>query len=269
MAKKDIFKIDNYLIGFGIFILVIGVLTTFLDPRTYYDLVILNESKLSFENYDGRTLEEVQKELGSNAELIVTEPPLIRPIIGISGLVLLIIGIVFRKKENKILSIWDALEKSSEGKLRDLEVSLGLSRKFILDNLKHINAQQGAYYVYISAKETIMDGRLLEEHVISLQCSGCGNNINKKISLTILEELHCPYCAAAIPVGELSKLRSKIVQENKPWIMPASNSGMSIPIFIILLILFWPGAIIYFVVKKNSSSKEMANLMATLQKDVQ
>ena len=264
--KKDIFKIDNYLIGFGIFLLVVGGLTTFLDPRTYNDLVVLNGSKVSFENYEGRTLEQVQKELGSDAEIIVTEPPLLRPIIGISGLILLIIGIVFRKKENKIHSIWDALEKTSEGKVRDLAVSLGLSRKFILDNLKHINAQQGAYYVYISANDTIMDGELLEEHIISIQCSGCGNNINKKVSLTVLEELHCPYCAAAIPVGELSKLRSKIVQENKPWIQPASNAGMSIPIFIILLIFFWPGAIIYFVVKKNSSSKQIANLMTTLQK---
>jgi len=267
VAKKDIFKIDNYLIKFGVFFLVVGSLSVLLDPRTYNDLLVTkDDTHYSFENYNGRTLEEVQQELGREANVSVIDAPIIRPAIAISGLLLLIIGIGFRKKENKIISIWDALEKTTEIKLRDLEVSLGLSRAFMLENLKHINAQQGAYYVYISAKDIIVDGKLIEEHVVSLSCSGCGNIINKKASLAHLDELVCSYCGAAIPVGELSKLRSEILKENeKGQAARASNSEFNVTLFIILLITFWPGAIIYYITKKAKTSNQMVASMASLQ----
>jgi len=136
MVKKDVFKIDNYAIAIGILFLIGGLITTFADPRTYNELMVTKDGhSYTFDNYNGRTLTEVQQELGSDAQITVLEKPFIRPIIAISGLCLLIVGIYYRKKENKIHSIWDALEKTKEGKLRDLEVSLGLSRSFILDNL--------------------------------------------------------------------------------------------------------------------------------------
>lgn len=268
MAKKDLFKIDNYLIRFGILFLVIGLISTFADPRTYNELMVTKDGhSFTFDNFNGRSLDEVQQELGSTAQITVIEKPVIRPAIAISGLLLLIIGIVIRKKENKIISIWDALEKTTEGKVRDMEVSLGLSRAFILENLKHINAQQGAYYVYVSAKDVIVDGKLIEEHVVSLTCSGCGNNINKKASLAHLDELACSYCGAAIPVNDLTKLRSDILKENEDaqTAARAQSGEMSIPVFIILLIFFWPAAVVYYLVKKGSSVKKTAASMVNLE----
>jgi len=100
--KKDVFKIDNYFIIIGTLFLIAGLVTILLDPRTY-------------DSY--------------------TENPILRLNMAISGLLLLVVGIYYRKKENKIHSIWDALEKNKEARLRDLEASLGLSRSFILDTL--------------------------------------------------------------------------------------------------------------------------------------
>lgn len=272
MAKKDLFKIDNYLIRFGILLLILGLITTFADPRIYFDLnVEIDPVRSTSVNYNGRTLEEIQQEFGPDAIITPVERPFIRPIIAISGLLLLIIGIVIRKKENKIISIWDALERTTEGKVRDMEVSLGLSRAFILENLKHINAQQGAYYVYISAKDIIVDGKLIEEHVVSLTCSGCGNNINKKASLAHLDELACSYCGAAIPVEELTKLRGDILIENElaQKSARAGQSEMSIPLFITLLIFFWPAAVAYYLIKKSGATKNTVSSMAPLQKFTQ
>ena len=214
----------------------------------------------TFDNYNGRTLTEVQQELGSDAQITVLEKPFIRPIIAISGLCLLIVGIYYRKKENKIHSIWDALEKTKEGKLRDLEVSLGLSRSFILDNLKHINAQLGAYYVYLSAKDKIVDGRLMEEHTLTIKCAGCGNAIKKKVSLANLEKPTCDYCGAPVPVAELSKLKKEVVNEFV-WDTSSKKSDFNLAIFIPLLIFFWPAAIGYVVYKKHLSSLKNADIM--------
>ncbi len=262
MAKKDIYKIDNYLISFGVVFLIIGLASTFMDPRTYNDLLITeNGSSFSFEKYKGRTLEEVQNELGPNVEISVIKPPLIRPVIAVSGLCLLIVGIVFRKKEKRIISIWDALEKTSEGRVQDMELALGLSRDFILGNLKHINAQQGTYYVYISDKDFIVDGKLLEEHVVSLNCAGCGHKISKKTTLANLEGLNCSYCGAPIQTEELTNIRNNIIEENSISQAANKEGNFSVAIFILLLLFFWPAAIIYLAVKKGSSAKKSLEAM--------
>jgi len=260
--KKDVFKIDNYFITIGILFLVVGLATTFLDPRVYFDLNVEKSSgSYTSTNYDGRTLAEIQQEYGPEAIITPVEKPFIRPIIAISGLLLLIVGIYYRKKENKIHSIWDALEKNKEARLRDLEVSLGLSRPFILDNLKHINAQLGAYYVYLSAKDKIVDGRLMEEHTLIAKCTGCGNSVKKKVSLANLEKPSCDYCGAPVPVAELSKLKNEVVNQFQ-WDNSSKKNDFNLAIFIPLLIFFWPAAIGYLVYKKNIASKANLEKMA-------
>ncbi len=266
--KKDVFKIDNYLITIGIIFLIGGLLTTFADPRSYYDLNVQKESgSYTSVDYEGRTLEEIQQEFGSNAIITPVEKPFIRPIIAISGLLLLIVGIYYRKKENKIHSIWDALERTKEGKLRDLEVSLGLSRSFILDNLKHINAQLGAYYVYISAKDLIVDGRLMEQHTLSVTCTGCGHAIKQKVSLANLEKPICNYCGAPVPVAELSKLKKKVVNEFV-WDSSSQKKDFNMAVFVVLLIFFWPAAIGYMVYKKNLASQANIQKLTKFAEDI-
>lgn len=264
MAKKDIFKIDNYLIRIGVLFLIIGVISLFSAPGLYTDLLITGDNQIYFEKWEGRTLEEVQAEKGEKMDIMVLDFPTKRIILTISGFFLLLIGIVYRKKENKIISVWDALDRTTEAKVADLSVSLGVSRDFILQNLKHINAQQNAYYVYVSSNDSIVDGRLMGEHVVSLKCSGCGNTINEKVSLTDLHSTSCPYCGAGIEVGELSKKRTEILHKNATE--TAETSDFSTGLFIFLLLFFWPAALIYYVVKKGNSSKKAIEKMAPFEK---
>jgi len=265
--KKDVFIVDKYLIKFGAFFLVLGLATTLFDTDLYYDLnVDLGGFSIPI-NYNGRTLEEIQLEYGSDVMIYPTEKPFIKPIIAFNGLLLLIAGIYYRKKENKIHIIWDALEKSKGAKMRDLEVSLGLSKSFILDNLGHINAQLGAFYVYLSDKDQIVDGRLIEEHNLSLTCSGCGNGIAQKVSLANLEAPMCNYCGAPVPVAELSKLRSEILNQ---FILDDASPKVEFDnrLFITLLILFPPAGIGYMVYKKNFAFLTKKSNMAKLIRDL-
>ena len=151
--------------------------------------------------------------------------------------------------------LWDALEKTKEGKVDNLVVSLGISRSFILQNLKHINAQQGVYYVYMADKDMIVDGRLMERHTLSVTCKGCGHAINQKVSLANLEKPTCNYCGAAIPVSDLSKLRNDVLKD-MPWVINSPKKDFNIAIFVVLLIVFWPAAIGYMAYKKNLASKK-------------
>lgn len=270
MKTKDIYKIDNYLIKFGAIFLIIGLFTTFTDPRTYSDLAVMHEDhSFILEDYDGRTLAQVQKEAGVKAKIIELEKPVKRSIMAVSGLFLLIFGMVMRKKENKIISIWDALEKTTEAKVNNMAVSLGLTRDFILTNLKEINAQQGAYYVYSAEKDSIVDGKLMQEHSVSLQCPGCGNSVSKTASLAHLEDLSCSYCGAAIPAGELANVKSDMLKEiaqEQEEAQSRNKNSMSTPIFIALLIFFWPGAIAYYMYKKGSHFQYSAETIGKIQR---
>ncbi|MTI39121.1 hypothetical protein [Fulvivirga lutimaris] len=264
MAKKDIFKIDNYLIRIGAIFLIVGLISFAVDPRNYNDLTISEGSAFYFENLNGRTVAEVQDELGPEVEITVNSFPVIRPLIALSGFLLLIIGLNIRKKENKIISIWDALERTTQSKANDLVVSLGLSKDFILKNLKHINAQQNTYYVYLSDKDFIVDGRLLEEHTLTVSCKGCGNSVSQKVMLASIDTPACQYCGTHISVSELSKMRTEILKEEDEVTLQA-KSGFSIPIFLVLLVVFWPGALIYLAYKKRSSAKQIVEKMQDFQ----
>jgi len=261
--KKDVFKIDNYLINIGVLFLVIGLVTILLDPFTYIDVDLTEINEGDSANSNDKNSVEGNEIINE----VVNEKPIKRSIMALSGLVLLIVGIYYRKKENKIHSIWDALERTNEGKLRDLEASLGLSRSFILDNLKHINAQLGAYYVYISAKDLIVDGRLLEEHTLSVTCDGCGHAINQKVSLANLGKPTCNYCGASISVTELSKLKKGVVSDFASE-STAPKSDFNLAIFIPLLIFFWPAAIGYMVYKKNLASQASIQKLSKFTQDV-
>ncbi len=261
--KKDVFKIDNYLITIGVLFLAIGLATILLDPFTYIDVDLTEIKEGDSANSNDKKSLETEAIINKK----VKEKPIKRLIMAISGLLLLIVGIYYRKKENKIHSIWDALERTKEGKLRDLEVSLGLSRSFILDNLKHINAQLGAYYVYISAKDLIVDGRLMEEHTLSVTCTGCGNAIKQKVSLANLDKPSCSYCGAPIPVAELSKLKKGVVNEFV-WDNTSQKKEFNVVIFVVLLVVFWPAALGYMAYKKNLASQENLQKLSKFAVDV-
>lgn len=268
--KKDVFIVDKYLIKFGVFFLVAGLVTTLFDTDLYFDLNVDVGHAITIPiNYNGRTLKEIQLEYGSDVIITPTEKPFIRLIIAINGLLLLIAGIYYRKKENKIHIIWDALEKSKVAKLGDLEASLGLSKTFILDNIEHINAQLGAYYVYLPDKDKIVDGRLAKEHTLSLTCSGCGNSISQKVSLNDLEKPICNYCGAAIPVAELSKLRVEIINQSAV-IELSDKAEFDIGVFIALLILIPPAGLGYIFYKKNlaflAKKENMTKLVGDLRR---
>lgn len=272
MIKKDIYKIDNYLIRFGIVLIVIGLLSILMDPSTYNDVMYTKDnSSYKFTDFNGRTLQQLQAELGPDVKVIPSEIPIVRIIITLSGIFMLIFGTIIRKKETKLITVWDALEKTSQLKVSDLMVSIGSSRDFILNNLKEINAQSGAYYVYISEKDSIVDGKLMQEHAVSLQCPGCGTHVNVQTSLAQLDKLSCNYCGAAVPAEHLAKLRTQILDDletERKILLEENKKAISLPTFILLLIFFWPGAIVYYMYKKGISMKRISQKMHELQNTI-
>ncbi|MGY5139155.1 hypothetical protein ACUZ9N_00185 [Mycoplasmopsis gallinarum] len=86
-----------------------------------------------------------------------------------------------------------------------------------------------------------------------IECMGCGASLSSEIKF-------CEYCQRLNPLYKETKLEydnstnsnksidTEITQESK-IIIEKSTSKFSIGIFILLLLLFWPAAIIYLIVK--------------------
>jgi hypothetical protein len=225
----------------------------------YHDVVITKSSgnsvNVSFDDLNGRTIEQIKLETDASS---VTKPstPWIRATMAINGILLLVVGIYYRKKENKIIAVWNAIEMSGEAKVDDLVNSLGIERDFILANLKWINAQHSALYILDQSSNKIIDGRLNKEYPVTIECENCGAKSEERISLAVLRSPKCIYCGSVLTTPEhFEELKNKILgkskhQEFQHQSVP-TKAGFNVGLFIVLLVFFWPGAI-YYAVKKNS-----------------
>jgi len=256
MARKDIYKIDNYFITIGYVLLIVGGLSMALDPFLWNEVSIREgtqqQASYKFENKNGRTLEQIRKEKGDRYWVEERSFPLIRTIMAANGLILLLIGSAYRSREKKIISVWRALEQTGEARVPELSISLGLSREFIIKHLKEINAQQQAAYTYDSRNDKIVNNRLLTEFLVQVDCVNCGGKISQKISLDLSNPPRCQYCGTGVSVDHLNKLKQEVLLAVQ---VPAEGqqSEFSIGVFVALLLFFWPGAIVYYVVKKKQS----------------
>jgi hypothetical protein len=249
MAKKNIYKVDNYCFAIGVLLLILG-LSIFVDPRTYNEVTIRQGTSYTFENKNGRTVDQIRTIAGAD-EVIESRFPLIRSIIGVNGLIILSIGITYRRRENKIIAVWNALDRTGEAKVNDLAVSLGLDRAFITGHLKDINAQRGAYYVWDQGSDKIVDGKLMTDFLLVTECKSCGSKIDEKISFDQLSPPKCKYCGNPVSVpADLNKLKQDILLTRD--VATGDEKKFNVGIFVALLIFFWPGAIVYLVLHRGS-----------------
>ncbi|HAA13173.1 MAG TPA: hypothetical protein DCE41_16375 [Cytophagales bacterium] len=261
MPKKDLYKRDNYMIRIGVTLFIIGAFSILFDPRNYYDLSI-KESQggttqtTQVEDYDGRTFEEIQQEY-PNAEIIENGFPIKRTIITFGALGLWLVGINFRRKEKKIIQIWDALEISGEAKVTDLSNSLGLTRNFILESIQEINAQPGVYYAFDKGSDKIMDGRLMTEFVVNNKCHNCGREYGLTINLSLATPPACTHCGTPAESQVFNNYKQEILNTRTKLETQTEESTFNTGVFILLLFFFWPGAIIYYIRHKTNFSKAL------------
>jgi hypothetical protein len=251
--KKDIYKIDNYFIRIGFVMLILGGLG-FLDPSLWYDVTVSSTSggqtTYTYENLGGRTIDEMRQEKGDQFVITAWSFPWTRTILVFNGLIIVAIGYFYRSREKKIISVWNALDHSGEARVGDMSLNLGLPREFILKHLKDINAQTNAAFTYDSRSDKIINNKLLTEFLVLVDCVSCGNKINQKVSLDLSNPPRCNYCGTGVPADHLNKLKQEVIQNIQVAAAAPVVSEFSVGIFVVLLIVFWPAAVIYVIKKK-------------------
>ncbi|MEL6537323.1 MAG: hypothetical protein AAFQ98_18015 [Bacteroidota bacterium] len=256
MAKKDIYKRDNYMIRIGLTLFIIGAFSILFDPRNYFDIGITQGNTTQYQDFNGRTWEDLQAEY-PGAQIVEHGYPLKRTIITLGALGLLVAGIYFRRQEKKVIRIWDALEVSGEAKVTDLSNNLGVTRAFILEHLQDINAQPGVYYAFDSQSDKIMDGRLMSEFVVTNTCHNCGKSYGLSINLSLATPPACTHCGTPAESQVFNDYKQDILSTRTRLETQTEESTFNNGVFILLLIFFWPGAIFYYVRHKSDFGRVM------------
>lgn len=186
----------------------------------------------------------------------------------IPTVIFLSMGYLFRKRERIIASILGRLELALETTVQSLVTSTGHPRAAVEHALEVINRRSLGFYVWDRNTGVIADARLNRTMVSVDSCTRCGSKIGTTFPALANEIPECPYCGNPLDVGHWNALKFKAIENIKNEKEPPPAEGGTVPrgaaaprdfsigIFVILLLLFWPGAIIYAVMKFNGTRRE-------------
>lgn len=81
------------------------------------------------------------------------------------------------------------------------------------------------------------------------QCKSCGNPLNTR-------QTHCQYCGSSNPnyksdtfKQEAHKTYEQVKQTVSQTVNQTNDDGINVCILILLIIVFWPAAIVYAIIK--------------------
>ncbi|MDH3587868.1 MAG: hypothetical protein OEQ74_00555 [Gammaproteobacteria bacterium] len=124
--------------------------------------------------------------------------------------------------------------------------------------VRRINQRGNAMLLWDEQEDIIRDGRIKQHRLThSEDCQSCGSSVNVEVR-TSQTDYVCPYCGGGLDCSRINPLLDslKIREEHDrpPRQMKGYQSGrnFSLTIFILLLVLFWPVAILY-ALKMNSN----------------
>ncbi|MEM7180737.1 MAG: hypothetical protein AAF518_07485 [Spirochaetota bacterium] len=179
--------------------------------------------------------------------------------IGSLPVCLLYFGYKVRKKEKRIVVIWKALTSTVETSLRDIEMSMGFSRKFVMEALAVINSRGLGFFVYDKNTGMVVDSRLRTEFIVVEKCPNCAGELNMRVSISGKEAPKCPFCHTSFSPEFLNQLkwqtmqnirRQEVEKQQNSFVPQRKQKEFRMGKFIFLLFICWPIAI-YYAVSRN------------------
>ncbi len=180
------------------------------------------------------------------------------------SMVFLLIGYSYRGKEEVAAAIMHKMEISTEASVADLMRSAGFSRRSVEQALHLINRRGLGYYILEGESDRIVDGRLRRTMVMVEQCERCGSAMSESFPASRSEPPFCPYCGTPVAIDRWNDMRNRALEDIRKQNIPSIQTGpmaripaasaagrkaFSLPMFILLLVFFWPAAIVYAVVR--------------------
>ena len=225
--KNDLYRIDNILIHTGLALLVFAM------------LIALPALRMGIANSDS---------LASMWQLIAA---LAAPIVSLGA------GIVMRRREMRIEAVWRMVVTHGQMPAEALCEMSGFSRPQLDKALQRVNRRASSRLSWNKKTDRVVDTSRgpQSRFAHSAQCAGCGASVSVDVTAQLAaDEVHCSYCGRALDSGVLNNLQQQLMRRADQWGQQArvDSTGkwrmrFNLPIFVVLLVIFWPGALAYAV----------------------
>jgi hypothetical protein len=168
---------------------------------------------------------------------------------------LLVAGSNLRRREKRAWGLHKLIDEHVEVSADDLLRSTDFTPGTLDRAIRDLNNVGAAFFVWDRKSGRIVDGRLRTARSTIDECGSCGAKVQIDVRLDDLATARCPYCHD--PIGAESALEQKAELMEKLGAhrtstrtrATAASSPFSIPVFVILLFVFWPLAIGYAFLK--------------------
>ena len=165
-------------------------------------------------------------------------------------LVALRTGFVIRRREERSAAIWRLLQQNAELSVENLVGNSDFDLADVERTVKLLNNRGLGHYVWDRRAGKVQDGRLRTMQLHVDKCEACGGSVSLEVPIGFSEVPACPYCGDPVSVDALESRRHEALDElrvderGSSWIR-GSKVPFSIPLFVVLMMAFWPAGLIY------------------------
>ena len=172
----------------------------------------------------------------------------------LAPIVMLHSGWKLRQREKRAVALWKLLDSEVEVSALELVRNSDWTDESLDQAIRDLNNTGSAHLVWDRRTGWIQDGRL-RRPVFSLdRCEACSAKVSVEIAIGEAASFACPFCGESIGNGRLAEEKARIVEElerDQNWQSAATEvftaRSFSPGLFVLMLIFFWPAALLYAV----------------------
>jgi hypothetical protein len=191
--------------------------------------------------------------------------PLVAATTGSIGL--LTTGFVMRRREKRALAFWRLIDQQIEIHVPDLVANSDLTRLDLDRSIRLLNNKGLGFYVWDRKDDVVRDGRLESVYLHVEKCDVCHAGVAIQVPASLREIPLCPYCGDPVSIERLQELKRASLARMRAEAEPepaaettslarawgraspgrgrAASSDFSVVVFLLLLVSFWPAALVY------------------------
>jgi hypothetical protein len=165
---------------------------------------------------------------------------------------LLVAGAKLRRREKRAWGLHRLIDDHVEVSAADLLLGSDFTPETLDRAIRDLNNAGAAFLVWDRKSGRIQDGRLRTSRVTVDECGSCGAKVQIDVRLGDVASARCPYCHDPIGAERMMEEKAALIEKlgADPGAQRAqTTSSFSVPVFVVLLFVFWPLAIGYAFLK--------------------
>lgn len=170
----------------------------------------------------------------------------------LAPLAMALFGLALRARERRAVALMRLIDRHVELSARDLLQNSDFSAESLATAIRDLNSSGARHFVWDRSTGLIQDGRLRLSRFHFEDCAACGAKVALDVALHEASGARCPVCDAAVDARVIDDAKQTVMSEisarSESACAPASHpprGGFSLPIFLVLVVLFWPLALVY------------------------